>query len=466
MNTVPSTAARTPRRLLLLILLLLGVLGLCWWGGVLAWWPRSQARAALEVGHLDEAETWLRRAVRLAPADEHSQFLLARVQRKQGDLARFERSLQRAVGLGLDADLAQKERILAQAQAGGVGAVGRQLDQMLIQGGIDGGEVLEAYINGCLKEARLKQAAALIEGWMQTTPDDPRPYYFAGRLQLHYGNSEKAQESFGQALAREPELHAAAYLVGQILLQQNRPEEALQQFSQAGRMTYNSAPLVGRARALRSLGRVDEARQVLEEVVARPEHDVRTSFQRVGDRYEGAVAAFELGSLESAVGNHESALKWLDVAVEANPRDLSARHARGIALRSVGRSGEAAAELEAVREARLALREVDRLADLIDRNPQLVDERVRIGELYLRHESLLTAEFWLKSALTLRPDSPRAHARLAELYEQRAGENAAYQALAEQHRREAGAAAEDPAAAPESAGDADPTGEVSAHQRE
>jgi tetratricopeptide (TPR) repeat protein len=437
MSTDPSTPARSPRRLLLLILLLVAMLGLCWWGGVLAWWPHSQAEQALRAGHLDEAEQQLRRAIRLMPADAQSQFLLARVHRKQGELGRFDRTLQRAVSLGLDADLAQKERILAQAQSGGVEAVGTQLDQMLIHGGIDGGEVLEAYINGCFKEARLKQAAALIEGWIATTPEDPRPYYFAGRLQLHHGHTERARERLQQALEREPEHHAAAYLIGQILLEQNRPEDALASFVQAAGMTYNSAPLVGQGKALRSLGRVDEARQVLAQVAVRPDEEIRRSYQRVGDRYEGAPAALELGSLEAAVGRHEAALKWLDEAVKANPRDLSARHARGIALRSVGRAEEAATELDAVRQARLALREVDRLADVVQNNPGLVEERVRIGELYLTHESLLTAEFWLKTALTLEPGHARAHALLAEVYRQRAAENPAYRGLAEEHSERA-----------------------------
>jgi tetratricopeptide (TPR) repeat protein len=218
-------------------------------------------------------------------------------------------------------------------------------------------------------------------------------------------------------------------------MQQNRPQDALEQFRQCESMKYNAAPRIGEARALRSLGEVDEARRILEAVVTLSREDVRRSFQRVGDRFEGAPAKLELGTLESASGRYKQALPWLDAAVRANPRDLSARHAWGIALRGVGRNDEAARELAAVREARIALREVDRLADLIHKNPDLVDERVRIGELYLKYESQLTGEFWLNTALARDPRNKRARELLAELYESRAADDPAYRPLAEHHRQ-------------------------------
>lgn len=437
MNDSPTLSRPRRRRLLFIVIGAILLIGVGWWSGAIAIWPRMQAEAAMRAGHLDEAESDVRQAIRLAPQSAESHLLLSRILRKQGELADFDQILKRATSLGLDRQRAQAERLLAQAQAGEIDATRTQLDRLLINGAADDREVLEAYVNGSLIAARMPDAQTLIDGWTASFPDDPQPYYFGGRLLMHYGQTEKAAEEFKAALKREPTHYASAYLLGQILTEQNRPDEALVQYERCHGMTYGAAPQIAKAKALRSLGRVGEAREILLDVVEQPADDIRKSFQRVGDRFEGAPAHLELGSLESAVGNYVDAVKWLTVAVEANPRDLSARHARGIALRGAGKSEQATQELEAVRQARLALREVDKLADFLQQNPDLVDERVRIGELYLTYESLLTAEFWLKTALARDPQHRRAHELLARIYQLRASDNPAYQQLSVQHQRQA-----------------------------
>lgn len=426
------------KRLFLLTGAVIAVVAITWWSGALAAWPRRQAEEAIRANDLDGAEVHIRRAIRRNPGSADSWFLLARIQRKQGLLDEFARSLDRAASRGLDHRRAEKERLLAKAQSGDVASVQTQLDDMLIRGDADGREVLEAYVNGCLKAARMPQAETLIDGWINEFPDDAQPYYYNGRLLMFYGRNDAAEKQFLAALERVPEHHASAYLLGKILMQENRPQEALERFEQCDSMKYNAAPRIAQARAMRTIGRVDDARRILEQVVQLPAEDVRQSFRRVGDRYEGAPAHLELGGLELAAGRHEKALPWLDAAVRANPHDLAARHALGIALRGAGRAEDGARELKTVREARAALREVDRLADMVQANPALVDERVRIGELYLMYESQLTGEYWLKTALVRDPDHQRAHRLLADYYEERARENPAYDRLARLHRQKAG----------------------------
>lgn len=407
---------------------------LCWWSGVTAILPRIFAERAIRTHNLDEAEQWIRFALRVSHDSADDYFVLARIQRKQGNPESFNESLQQAVKLGLNSRFADNERLLAQAQSGQLDAILSRLDRLLISGEADGQEVLEAYVNGCLAAARLVQAEALIIAWADSFPEDGQPDYYRGRLRRFYGRNSKAAEAFSSVLAREPKHYPAAYLLGQILMEENRPEEALEQFRLASNMVFSAAPRIAFAKSLRSLGRVDQARVVLEEVVKVSPDDTLKSFHRVGDRFEGTPAQLELGNLELAVGNSEQAVKWLDIAVAACPGDLSARHARGIALRGAGRSAEASSELQAVKSARLALREVDQLADLVDKDPTLVDERVRIGELYITHESKKTGEYWLKSALARNPAHQRAHELLTELYLDLSKTEAGYAQLAERHQ--------------------------------
>ncbi len=388
--------------------------------------------------HLDQAETLVGYAILIGPPSVDDYILLARIQRKQGNLDAFDRSLKRASELGAGPRLIEIERLLAQAQSGRIEGIQNQLDKLLVKGESDGQEVLEAYVNGCLASARLKQAETLISGWEKAFPTDCQPSYFRGRLMMFYGKNNEAATAFKSTLSTQPKHFPAAYLLGQILMQENRPDEALIQFRLSNKMSHNAASRIAEAKALRSLGRVDEARDVLQETVLLSREQTRKSFQRVGDRYEGLPAQMELGNLELAVNNYAAAIQWLDEVVIENPGDLSSRHARGIALRGAGRTEEAARELQAVKDARIALREVDRLGDLVNKNPDLVDERVRIGELYLTHESKLTGEYWLKTALARNPDHQRAHQLLSELYETYAKQDDRYAAVAEYHRQRSG----------------------------
>lgn len=412
-------------------------MAVAWWSGGISRWFEYKAVQEIQARNLDAAEYYIRASLKFNSDSAESYFLLARLQRKRGELKQFGKTLKKAVALGLENQRAMNESLLAQAQAGAIQSIRSQLDKMLISGTDDGREVLEAYVNGCLASAYMQQAEALIEGWIQTYPQDAQAYYFKGRVLMYYNNLDLARKEFQKTLERKSDHYGAWYLLGQIQMQQNRPEEALNSFQECRGMEYNAAPEIAEAKALRSLGRVDDAREILEKTAAYSNDHVRRSFQILGERFEGAPVALELGSLELAAQRYEEAVHWLNQAVDANPRDLSALHARGLALRGAGRLEEARRDLDAVREARTQLREVDHLADQIQQDPSLIDERVRIGELYLKYESKLTAEFWLKSALTKNPQHPLAHRLLAQLYRERSAKDLEYESLAEYHEQQA-----------------------------
>lgn len=416
-------------------IIVVGAIGL-WWLGVFAYLPRRFALQELSAQHLDKALTLANYAIAAGPASASDQILLSRIQRKQGNLEAFEQSLAKALELGATIRSIEIERLLAQAQSGRIEGIQSQLDRLLVTGESDGREVLEAYVNGCLAAARLTQAATLISGWEKAFPDDGQPNYYRGRLLMFYGKNTEAAAALKLTLQKQPDHFAAAYLLGQILLQENRPEEALIQFRLAQNMSHNAACKIAESKALRSLGHVEEARKILQQTVKLSAEQTRKSFQRVGDRYEGLPAQMELGNLELAINEYEEAVKWLDEVLAKNPGDLSSRHARGIALRGAGRTEEAARELQAVKDARIALREVDRLGDMVNKNPNLIEERVRIAELYITHESKLTGEYWLKTALARAPTHKHAHSLLAELYDNYAKTDKRYAALADFHRQQ------------------------------
>lgn len=432
----PARSPHRKRRWLLAVILLISAF-VAWRNGIFSIWPRRQMRHALQANQLDRAEALVRLAICVDGQTGENLFLLGRVQRKQGAIEEFQKSLRQARQKGFDQHLIDAELLLAQAQSGLIEPIQSQLDALLIHGGTDDQEVLEAYTNGCLAAGRLPQAETLIDGWVKAMPKTAQPYYYRGRLLLFYGQTTAASETLRRALELEPEHYSAAYVLGTILAKENHPQEALQQFQISSKALRNAASQIQIAKTLVTLARVEEASTILHKVVDLPEEEIRISFQRVGERYEGNPGAVALGTLELAAGRYEEAYRWLDQGVRANPGDLSARHSRGLALRGLGKTEEALAELNAVSEARQALREVDQLADRVEDNPNLVEERVRIGELYLQYESKLTGEYWLKTALARDPENSRAHQLLADLYADKSKSDPRFEPLARFHRAKA-----------------------------
>jgi len=440
-NAPPSAQStvsrRRKRQLIGLVVIGTGLLVALIMSGQLAAIPRGFAVQALHRHDLDGAERWLNRAARLGPADPETVFLNARLLRKLGHTIDSGKELDRAVRLGLDPQRARRETLLSRASAGDVFELAFELDKMLIDPQDDGQEICEAYVNGLLITANYDTASAIIGVWKQDFPDDAQPYYVFARALEHLGRHEQAEEEYRAALAKQPDHLAALYALGRFLLARNRAEEAQAIFQRGLDFPYNAAPMIGLAKCYRSQGQIDDARRLLETVVAIPHDALVQGYQRVDEPLEGLPAHYELGSLLSALGDYAAALALLDQAVAADPRNLEARYARGVALRGAGRLDEGGAELEAVASARKALSEADRLVDRLNPEEPMIAERFRIGELYMQYGSKKRGEMWLKAALSYSPQLKRAHELLADYYAERAREDPDYAPLAAEHRRAA-----------------------------
>lgn len=423
------------RPLAILTLIVAIGLALTCWSGKLAWWPNQMAAKALIERNNDDAEDWVRMALAIDPESGEAEFLLARTLRKQGKVDQVAGHLKRAFELGYDKSRIVRENLLTLAQTGQMDGILVKLDNLLIDPRGDGREICEAYVNGSFIVENFNEGYALIAAWKKGFPDDPQPHYAMGRALEHLGHAKDAESEYRASLSKRSDHYPAAYALGRLLLERNRTQEAIEYFKICQSMRFNMAAQIGTAKCLRTLGQTDEARRILEKIVETPNKTLRKSFQRVGEVSEGLPAHFELGSLESAAGNYDVALKWLRLAVDAAPWDLSARYALGIALRGTGRIEEANREILYVSDARKALREVDRLVDAIDPDTKQIEERFRIGELYMRYESKRTAERWLKSALEHDPTHRPSHQLLADYYEEKAKEDSSYRSPAEHHRQ-------------------------------
>ncbi len=365
-------------------------------------------------------------------------FWQGRLSRKQAQGAEALTYLEAARVAGFDNERVRRELILLHAQTGNLSPVRREFEAMLASPGPDASEICEAFVNGALIDGQTDLALALLPAWQLELPADPQPYFARGRVFEHRFDTVSAEREYRSAIERDGGHWPARFALGRLLLSQKKAADALVQFRAVSRMRDNAAPQLQVAKCLRALGKADEARTILHGLLKYPADATAKSFKRVGEPHWGLPVELEIGLMESSLQNWTEALPWLERVLEEDPQQLEVRYALAGTLRSLGRLDDAQREFAEVQRARTAVAEADQLVDELDRKPgPCVAERCRIGEIFLKNESRLRGEFWLRDALNHDPNYAPAHQLLAEHYQQLATRNPAYAGVAERHRRAA-----------------------------
>ena len=410
---------------------------------VLGWspWCRQQATIAMAARDYEAAERWINRAVWMGESAE-SRFLRARLARKFLEVNRAIDELDAAAKAGLAESQMARERLLIQAQSGRLTGVEHELKRWFLNPDADFVDVSEAYANGLLMNGRATDAALVIASWKMSEPRDPQPFVNWGRWLESQLQIAPAEQEYAAALERNPRFAPAHYSLGRLKLNRNEANAALVHFeSTAQVLQANAAPRIGMARCLQELGQLDQAIALLEDVVRQPAYQIARSFALVQDPDPTRPAERVMGELLARTGASERALPYLDRALSVEPRDPTLRYLKAQCLQSSGRTEEARPLFEQVAADRAAMAEADRLVDEIDQQPgePQIERRLRVGELFWKHDSARKAEFWLKSVLRYEPRNSAAHRLLAEYYELRSHEDTAFVGAANFHRR-AGAA--------------------------
>jgi tetratricopeptide (TPR) repeat protein len=373
----------------------------------------------------DSAETWR---------------LRSRLSRHLLDLDGAGQALDAARAAGLSHAAYGKEQLLLRAQAGRLENLEPTIYQWMQDAGEDAAELCEAYANGLLINNRPDDALAIFDVWIKEYPNDPQPHVSRGRWFESRQQIDEAEAAYQAALERDPRFAPAHYALGRLNLNRQKMEAALANFEQAEQLLeHRAAPGLGIARSRQALGQIEDARAILDEIVRLPRDDVQLSFVLVQDPDPTRPAERLLGEILAGLGEYAEALPHLEAALEIEPKSSSLRYLKAQALQSMSREDEARKLFEEIAADRAAIDEADRIIDRIKARPgdPWVDERFRIGELYLKHDSAYRAEYWLKSVLVYDPNHAEAHALLAECYRLRSRNEPSFAAGAEFHRKEA-----------------------------
>ena len=384
----------------------------------------ENARQELAAQHVDEAIEWFQWSLEWHEQSAETNLKLSRAFRRRGQFAECQEYLERARDLGLPDERYERERVLIQAQRGAIPPkeMDRQLARLLSHPDEDAAEISEAFANGYLVNQRYPEAMRLLDAWHLDYPDDAQPHYIRGIIWQHLGSMDRAEEEFRGALELEPTHYPAAMALGNFLVQRRRVIEALPYFELCVKAKNEGLTArVSAAQCMRLLGRHDEARARIEQILA--------------EDPQMLAAGIELAHLDVAAGQYEHALSWLERGAAENPRDADTRYALATALAASGRSDEAREHFEYVDKARPAVSRARYLIISLNDDPNNTAARTEIGQLLLEYGSQQEGIFWLNSALAIDPTFPPAHLVLADFFAQQADRSADAAARARYHHR-------------------------------
>jgi predicted Zn-dependent protease len=264
---------------------------------------------------------------------------------------------------------------------------------------------------------QLTNALLCLRRWLEREPDRLEAWALRANVSQKLQKIEEALASYRRILELDPDNDDARLQMAGHLAQRNQVKEALRHFEHLHRKLGDTpAVLKGLACCRRLQNQPDEARRLLDAVLAQQPRDWRALAER------GRLAL----QFESAA----EAEPWLRRAAAAAPNETDVYYSLAQCLEQLGQHREAE---EVVARLKRVETDLARMADLcrqIARTPHDPALRCEAGIVMMRNGQEMEGLRWLASALEEDPDHPATHQALADYYErigdaQRAAEHRA-----------------------------------------
>lgn len=217
---------------------------------------------------------------------------------------------------------------------------------------------------------------------LREAPEDAEALFYRGECHLVEGHLTEAEADYRAAIAVESDDAIYYHRLGEALLEQERPEEALAEFTKAIELEDASEYLRGRARALMALEKPDEALADINKSI-----DLEPEAESLQVRAE----------LLAALGKRDEAIENYSTAISLDPFDPKSWHARAI-LRA---------------EADMLEPALEDMQMAVERAPNEAAVHADHGRLLTRLGKAEEGRVALEKALELEPDDVTAIASLA-----------------------------------------------------
>lgn len=416
-NPQPSKPSGARRKWILVGILVCAVCIFFFQGGVVGF-SNSMANNAMLARNLDSAQGWLNFSQRLSGDNAEIEFLLAKKCRLDRDLVGMSKHLTTAYELGFDKSLLEKEQTLATVSTGEFDLASElKVKKWIAEKGPDIGDIVDAYANGLATLSRFQDAAQILEAYEKDYPGDPMVNYRFGIMNEHIRGTAQAEREYATVLAKDPKHVQAAWRLARLKSGNNAPEESIKILEKFDYGKQSLAIKTFLGHCYEQSGDLEKSRELFKAAVDKGHDACQESYKVVEEAPERFLAASDLGVLEVKLGNWEDAKKYLEMALEVNPRDFIARNSYGRVLQRLGMEEQAEKEFARIKEEREEFDKITILRDRVNQNPKDTASRVQMGKILFKYESERFGLFWIRAALSQDPNCQEAHQFLADYYE-------------------------------------------------
>jgi Tfp pilus assembly protein PilF len=392
---------RIAKRILSVVLLVVlsGALACHLW----AEWHYRAAQKALSRQAPAEAQPHLAQCLRVWFWSPQVYLLAAQTARRAGAFDVAENYLRDCRVLGGAAEAIELEYKLLRAQRGEFAAVEGDLVRRVREDDPESGLILEVLTPLYLRNYQLYNAQECVQLWVAREPDHVEAWLCRAQVFEYSLNTEEETASYRRVVELDPDNDAARLKLAGMLTDAH-PLEALEHFEiLRARLGETSRILGGLACCRRILNQSDEARRLLEQLLAREPRNGRA----LGER--GRLAL-----------QHESAAAaepWFRRALAELPREVDLHYGLYKCLEGQGKRSEAREVLARLRRIEADLDRLREVTRQIAEHPHDPDLRCEAGVIQLRNGLDVQGVRWLESALREDPTHAASHQALADYYE-------------------------------------------------
>lgn len=335
------------------------------------------------------------------PSGARARLLAARAARQQRDFRAARAHLGALRAAGEEAEAVALEEQLLDVRAGhyeGVPALrarAKRDDELALV-------ALEVLVQHDLDTYQLASARSGFARYLDLRPTDLHALLGRAFVWERFMNFADALEDYRRAVAAHPESARARLKFAETALLAGTPAEALAAFEWLAARDPRSPPVrLGLARCHRRLARPDDAKKLLDELLAEFPNHWETLWER--------------GEVELESGAPDAAEPFLRRAAQARPFDRRPHYAHYRCLLRLDRAADAERALARVKQLDADVSRINYLRDAVIQKPNDAALRAEGGALFLRNGERDEGVKWLELALRLDPACEPARRALAAL---------------------------------------------------